>query len=145
MASEISSSVKPLLMAPLMCAANSGPLFKAIKMPMLRSERCFLSNPGLPQDAQHTSVMYSCPGFPNGSDPYLNQLAGCTKLWWAPYLGQCPVHIRVPQYLPSNLDAFLESLWWLSLARHAEWERTAWGFTMLSANGRWREVSGESS
>ena len=68
-ASEISSSVSPLLMAPLMCADSSGPRFSAMRMPMLSNDRCFLSRPGRPQLAQQTSVMYSWPGFANGSEP----------------------------------------------------------------------------
>lgn len=38
-ASEISSSVRPLLMAPRTCALSSGPRFKAMRMPMLIKER----------------------------------------------------------------------------------------------------------
>ena len=36
---------------------------------MLSNDLCFLSSPGRPQLAQQTSVIYSCPGFANGSEP----------------------------------------------------------------------------
>jgi hypothetical protein len=69
MASEILSSASQLLMAPLVCAASSGPRLSAIEIPIFSKERCFRSSCGLPHDAQQTSVTYSCPGPANGSEP----------------------------------------------------------------------------
>lgn len=56
-ASRISSSDKPLFLAPRMCTANSGARLRAISMPMLMRDLCCLVSPGRVLYGQKSSLV----------------------------------------------------------------------------------------
>jgi hypothetical protein len=94
-------------------------------MPMFSKDRCCRDRPGRPQLAQQTSVMYSCPGFPNGSDPFRESafmtavlLSALDQSCPAPYPSESLVNVCISKNFSSDLYTCLEGLGWFRAVRH---------------------------